>query len=176
MQPRRRVDSHMAPPGRPRIERPQRTNRRPTSRWRLYLTADMVNAYREGDWWALEVPDAEVFTQCRRLDQAATVAREAIALKYDVPEDDILIGAVNADIGDDIAGLRAESRQKALAAEEVSRQAAALARRLVAEIRSRGYSLRDTATMLDLPHQRVARLEADTDRSSVNLEPTLICW
>ena len=131
------------------------------------MTAYTVNAYREGDWWALEVPDAEVFTQCRRLDQAATVAREAIALKYDVPEDDILIGDVNAEIGDDITALRTESRQKALAAEEASRQAAASARHVVAEIRSRGYSLRDTATMLNLSHQRVAQLEADTDRSSI---------
>lgn len=131
------------------------------------MTAYTVNAYREGDWWALEVPDAEVFTQCRRLDQAATVAREAIALKYDVPEDDILIGDVNAEIGDDITALRNESRQKALAAEEASRQAAASARHVVAEIRSRGYSLRDTATMLNLSHQRVAQLEADTDRSSI---------
>jgi hypothetical protein len=131
------------------------------------VTAYTVHAYREGDWWALEVPEAEVFTQCRRVDQAASVACEAIALKYDVPEDDILIVEVTADIGDDITALRNESRGKALAAEEASRQAAALARHLVAEIRSRGYSLRDTATMLNLSHQRVAQLEADTHHNAV---------
>lgn len=131
------------------------------------MTAYTVYAYREGDWWALEVPDAEVFTQCRRLDQAPAVAREAVALKFDADEDDILIVDVVADIGDDIEALRAESRQKALAAEEASREAAASARNLVAEIRSRGYSLRDTATMLHVSHQRVAQLEADIKRSSV---------
>ena len=40
---------------------------------------------RSAKWWAISVPKVKgVHTQARRLDQAAAVAREAIALVLDV--------------------------------------------------------------------------------------------
>lgn len=47
-----------------------------------------VNAIRTRKWWALEVPDVpRAMSQTRRLDQADSMIREALALVLDVPED-----------------------------------------------------------------------------------------
>ena len=46
------------------------------------MTTHLVNAHREGDWWALsiDVEHREIWTQCKRLDQAEEVAREALTM------------------------------------------------------------------------------------------------
>ena len=47
----------------------------------------LVEFERSGDRWALRVPDLPgVFTQTRRLDQAAAMARDAIAAMLDVDQ------------------------------------------------------------------------------------------
>jgi predicted RNase H-like HicB family nuclease/bifunctional DNA-binding transcriptional regulator/antitoxin component of YhaV-PrlF toxin-antitoxin module len=53
-------------------------------------------ATREGGWWSIEVPEIPgVFSQARRLDQAEYMARDAIALMLEVPEDsfDVVVEA-----------------------------------------------------------------------------------
>ena len=48
----------------------------------------IATARRSGDWWAIEVPGVQgVHSQAKRLDQVESMAREAIALMLDVPED-----------------------------------------------------------------------------------------
>lgn len=43
---------------------------------------------REGAWWWIEVPDVKFgFSQAATYDQLGPMAREAIALCLDVPED-----------------------------------------------------------------------------------------
>lgn len=47
---------------------------------------------RSGSWWAVSVPELRgVHTQARRLDQAETMAREAIALLLEFPEDSFTV-------------------------------------------------------------------------------------
>lgn len=47
-----------------------------------------ARAVRRGRWWAIEVPEIPgVFSQARRIDLVEPMAREAIALMLEVPED-----------------------------------------------------------------------------------------
>jgi predicted RNase H-like HicB family nuclease len=55
-----------------------------------------VTAACEGGWWTIEVPEIPgVFSQARHLNQAEEMARDAIALMLDVPEDsfDVVVEA-----------------------------------------------------------------------------------
>jgi predicted RNase H-like HicB family nuclease len=48
----------------------------------------MALATRDGEWWAIEVPAVDgAFSQARTLEQVPAMAREAIALMLEVPED-----------------------------------------------------------------------------------------
>lgn len=49
------------------------------------MTSYTAICRRSGSWWAVSVPDLKgVHTQARRLNQAAAMTREAIALMLDV--------------------------------------------------------------------------------------------
>lgn len=125
-----------------------------------------ATAVRSGRWWAIEVPDVSgVYSQARRLDQVGAMAREAIALIQDVPEDsfDVIvepqIGALG-DLGRAIEdALRA--RQAAEQAQEVSSTAM---RHAVSEIRSSGYTARDAGMLLGVSNQRISQIERSGGR------------
>jgi predicted RNase H-like HicB family nuclease len=60
-------------------------------------TAYSARAVRSGDWWAITVDELKgVHSQARRLDQAATMAREAISLFLDVAIDSFEVTVVPA--------------------------------------------------------------------------------
>jgi predicted RNase H-like HicB family nuclease len=123
-------------------------------------------ARRSGDWWAITVPELKgVHTQVKRLDRAAIVAREAIALFLDVP-----ISSISVNLRPDVppvvtAALRA--REKADEAEDSAAAATRLAaRRLIAD----GMTVREVAQLLKLSPQRIsqiARVSAPTDFAGV---------
>jgi predicted RNase H-like HicB family nuclease len=49
-----------------------------------------ATAHRSGDWWAIEVPEVRgVHTQVKRLDQAAAMAADAVALMLEIDPADI---------------------------------------------------------------------------------------
>lgn len=123
------------------------------------ITTYRASAIRSGDWWAIEVPDVAVHTQAKRLDQAANMAREAIALVLDVDE-------VGIDVEVDVdhhwlneAGLMLDDWDQARAdARLLKADADAAARQTARYLRWDGYSMRDIAKLMDVSFQRVHQL------------------
>jgi predicted RNase H-like HicB family nuclease len=122
-------------------------------------TTYTASAERSGKWWAVKVPDVPgAFTQGRNLKEAAEMAREAVALLLDLPEEQIEIDlipelprATTAALEDFQA--RRAARESAEEAERTAQEAAA--RALVADA---GLSVRDAGVILGISHQRVAQL------------------
>ncbi len=119
----------------------------------------VVNARRTGDWWALEVPGVPgAFSQCKRLDQAADLAREAIALVLDVPE-----GAIDVDVQPQLPTEAREVVERLHVArrqqEEASRQAQELAVDAIKDlVSSCRLSYRDVGHIVGLSHQRISQV------------------
>ena len=120
-----------------------------------------VTAVRRGRWWAIEVPELPgVHSQARRLDQVDAMAREAIALNLNVPEDSFDLAAQTdlASLGQLQASIEAALDARAAAAVAQDSASAAM-RRAVAEIRSSGYTSRDAGMLLGVSNQRISQIE-----------------
>jgi predicted RNase H-like HicB family nuclease len=120
-----------------------------------------VTAARSGRWWAIEVPELRgVHSQARRLDQVEFIARAAIALMLDLPED-----AFDLTIEPDLTSLGAlqaaieEALQAREAAELAQDRASTAMRHAVGEIRSSGYTSRDAGMLLGVSNQRISQIE-----------------
>jgi predicted RNase H-like HicB family nuclease len=114
---------------------------------------------RSGDWWAIDVPAVRgVFSQARHLSGVEPMARDAIALMLQVPEDSFDVVVVPQLPGDVSAEVDA-ARELRESAERQQREATAattaVARKLVEQHRLR---LRDAGRILGLSHQRVHQL------------------
>ena len=109
------------------------------------------------DAWLVDIDGMDdVHTFGRNLDEAATNAREAIAVTADVPESAVEL-AERIDVADvDVAEL-SRLRDQALEAHEIY-----LARQRAAALRltEAGVSRRDAARLLGVSHQRVQQLVA----------------
>ncbi|MBW1601348.1 hypothetical protein JJV70_04360 [Streptomyces sp. JJ66] len=116
-----------------------------------------VTARRTGDWWALEVPELPgVFTQAKRLDQAETVASEAIAVMLDVAPGDVRVEVepvLSRDAREALAHLAAA--RAAAADAVVGEKSAALE---AAAVLTRELSQRDAGRLLGVSFQRVSQL------------------
>ena len=95
-----------------------------------------VTAYRSGKWWALEAPRVRgALSQCRRLDQAETMIREAIATVLDVRDDSFDI-SLDVQLPGDVRRL-VDGVADARAQQEVADQAARRAMQATAASSSR---------------------------------------
>ena len=121
-------------------------------------------AERSGKWWAVELPEVPGgYTQGRNLKEAAEMAREAVALLLDLPEEEIEIdlqpklpeGTIAA-----LSDFRARRLQRE-EAEEAERDAQVAAAQALTDA---GLSVRDAGVVLGISHQRVAQL-APSSRS-----------
>ena len=120
-----------------------------------------VVAVRTGRWWAIEVPEIRgVFSQARRLDQVESMAREAVALMLQVPEDsfDLTIEPDFASLGSLQATIE-DALKAREASERAQDQASAAMRHAVGEIRSLGYTSRDAGMLLGVSNQRISQIE-----------------
>ena len=113
---------------------------------------------RSGRWWAISVPELKgVHTQARRLDQAAAMAQDAIALMLDADPASVQV-EVRPEIPDPVSRAL-DARRAARQAEEAAEQAtAAAAGALLAE----GYTVRDAGALLHLSPQRVSQIASAT--------------
>jgi predicted RNase H-like HicB family nuclease len=120
-----------------------------------------VSAVRSGRWWAIEVPELHgVFSQARRLDQVESMAREAIGLMLQVPEDsfDVVVEPNLNSLGGVGHAVEAalRERERANAAQDTASTAM---RHAVSEIRSSGYTSRDAGMLLRVSNQRISQIE-----------------
>jgi predicted RNase H-like HicB family nuclease len=118
-----------------------------------------VQCRRVGDWWAIDVPDVpRLHTQARRLDQVESMAREAIALLLDIPEDSfdlVLKPVLPRPLQAEVARVR-RLREKA---ESIQREATAASADVVLDLASKGHlTVRDIGRILGISHQRVDQL------------------
>jgi predicted RNase H-like HicB family nuclease len=117
-----------------------------------------VRARRVGAWWALDVPDAPgVHTQVKRLDQAESMARDAIGVVLDISPATFevvvlpMIPEPMREIVEEATAARSTAAQAQETAARLTRQAA---RQLVEE----GLTVRDAGVLLGVSHQRIAQL------------------
>jgi DNA-directed RNA polymerase specialized sigma24 family protein len=134
-----------------------------TGRPRTYRAA----ARRSGQWGAVTVPELRgVFTQARRLDQAAEMAREAVALYLDVGPGNvhIVVEPVLPDrAADSVAKLQRARLQAQRASDELAAAQAAAVRELVGVER---LSNRDAAAVLGISHQRISQLSRSAHQAA----------
>jgi predicted RNase H-like HicB family nuclease len=127
-------------------------------------------AERSGDWWAVSVPEVRgVFTQARRLEQVAPMAREAIALLIDAPEDTIEV-EVDVKLPDNVEADRERVRDLRGMIDTVTAQyreaLAALTDELTSQI---GLSMRDAAELAGVSFQRVSQILSEPPIQSLTV-------
>ncbi len=121
-------------------------------------------ARRSGGWWAIEVPELPgVFTQARRIDGAAPMAREAIALFLDVPPADVEV-RLRPELRDELRGSVDAARSERDRAERAQREASTALRASARQLAAEGLTTRDIGVLLGLTHQRIAQLLREPDR------------
>ncbi|WP_009475913.1 hypothetical protein [Rhodococcus sp. JVH1] len=121
-----------------------------------------AHAVRIGEWWTVDVPEVDgLFIPAKRLDQIPAMVADAAALLTEVAADQVEV-TLDYDLGDP-AVLRniAEAKQRSAEAQRAVEKASRLSRALVHDLRARGLSVRDVATILEISHQRVAQLDKE---------------
>ncbi|MEY4296422.1 MAG: hypothetical protein RL016_268 [Actinomycetota bacterium] len=118
-----------------------------------------ANAYLEGKWWMVEVPELNGLTQARKLTEVTQMTRELISAQLDIPIDsfelEMTIERVNdLDIADRVAKIQAE-KARAL---ELERQATAEAQELARELADAKLTVREIGVILGVSHQRAHQL------------------
>lgn len=117
-----------------------------------------VRATRSGRWWAIEVPEVPgLFSQARRLSEAAEMATDAIALMLDVDPSTFEVEIVPV-LDPDVSRRVERSRALLHQAKEVRNSASAAARDAARALLASGLSQRDAAEVLGVSFQRVSQL------------------
>jgi hypothetical protein len=136
-----------------------------------------VKVWQEDDWWLARVVGASegadpsplnALTQARALPKIESMARDLVATILDAKESsfDVTLDYV---LTDDVNNLLCQARGARAwldAAQELWQDRSAMAAKALA---NQGYSLRETATLLGLSHQRVDQLLGGTERESSNI-------
>jgi hypothetical protein len=135
-----------------------------------------IKAWQEDDWWLVRVvaasEDADTtplnaLTQARSLARIESMGRDLIATILDAEDDTFDIEVEYVLTGDAGELVRQAKRARAWldAAQDLWQEQSTMAARTLAD---KGYSLRETATLLRLSHQRVDQLlgsRADHEQS-----------
>ncbi|GAA0734252.1 type II toxin-antitoxin system HicB family antitoxin [Dactylosporangium roseum] len=111
---------------------------------------------RSGDWWAITVPEVKgIHSQVRRLAEAETMVREAIALFLDVAPASftVTVRPEVPDVEDVLDALRA--RQEA---QQADRRAAEATKKALDRLIADGMTVRDAGRVFDLSPQRVSQI------------------
>jgi hypothetical protein len=114
-----------------------------------------VRLHRIGRWWAVDVPALAVYTQCRTLDEAEDMARDAIAGALGVPPETIGVDLVVPEVASLLRRV-VEARQRRAAAADAEEQTVADAVRALLE--DLGVSQGDACRLLGISHQEASQL------------------
>jgi predicted RNase H-like HicB family nuclease len=118
-----------------------------------------VTARRTGDWWALEVPDVPgAYSQCKRLEQAPDLAREAIALVLDKDDADIDV-TVEPQLPAEMTELVDSIHQAREAMEKMVREVQQVQVTAIHDLVNQCHlSYRDVGQIVGISHQRVSQV------------------
>lgn len=124
---------------------------------------------RDGDFWFVKARDLDrVFTQVRRLDQAAEAARDVTALMLDVPPDSF---EVTLRLTGEHAAAANQVRHARWQVRDAQSYLAATTEQVARTLAADGMSLRDIAIIVNLSHQRVAQILGDAaSTETTNIE------
>lgn len=116
-----------------------------------------ANAYKQGKWWMVSIPEIDGLTQCKNIEQIPAQAADLAAISLDVPADQVAI-KVSYRLPED-ASAAAESwhqaqRQLTAAKTDAEQRFADYARTL----KSEGYTLKDIGTLTGYTFQRIAQI------------------
>jgi predicted XRE-type DNA-binding protein len=123
-----------------------------------------VTARRSQGWWALEVTgdglDYPAYTQTRRLDQAEGMARDLLALHFDISAADVgeleIMPVLDTALADELTQTRHAREQ----ADKLRADATAQTRLTAQHLREQGLAQRDISILLGVSHQAVSQLLA----------------
>ena len=123
-----------------------------------------VTARRSGGWWALEVTgnglSYPAYTQARRLGQAEAMARDLLALHFDISTHEVgtveIVPVLDAPLTEEVSRTRRAREQAEKVRADATNQTRMTARRL----RDQGLAQRDISLLLGLSHQAVSQLLA----------------
>lgn len=117
-----------------------------------------ARAVRSDGWWAIEVPEVEgVFSQARRLDGVAAMARDAVALMLDVDPATI---EVEVQVETDHDAEVAAALEAKAAAETAQADASAKMRQAITALLADDLTVRDVGAVLQVSAARVSQLSS----------------
>ena len=123
-----------------------------------------ATARRSQGWWALEVTGSGLthpaYTQVRRLDQAADMVRDLLALHFDIDPADAgtieIQPVLEVALADEISKTRRVRQQ----AEQLRVDAVYLSRQTARRLKAQGLPQRDISILLGVSHQAVSQMLA----------------
>jgi hypothetical protein len=118
-----------------------------------------ANAYLDGKWWMVEIPDLNGLTQARRLTEVSEMTRDFIAATLDIPLDsfelELRIERVHElDIAARVARIQAEKEQAAALEKAAMDESRALAH----DLAKQSLTVREIGVILGISHQRAHQL------------------
>ena len=117
-------------------------------------------AKREDGWWIISVPELDVVTQARRIDQIEHMARDLIAAWLEVDYDEVAV-TVDLRIPREWSAEAEIVRRAQEVAALANAEAAKAARRAAKRLHAQGLTVRDIGKILDVSPQRVSQLLKD---------------
>ncbi len=118
-----------------------------------------ITVTRDGRWWMIEVPELDLLTQARRVDEVAEQARSLISIALDLAPSEVVLGNVHYAVDDhDISNVVSGVEQARAAAREAEEQAQKQTRAAVDQLVKSGVPLRDIGSLLQLSYQRVGQI------------------
>ncbi len=124
------------------------------------MTTYIVTAVPWEHGWELHVEGVGV-TQVRVLEKAGQQVRDLIETMTDEPVSDNATITIRPDLGDDLDHEIENVRAFVERAQRESQKAAEASRHLTRELRSRGLSVSDIATLMQISRGRVSQLAAE---------------
>jgi hypothetical protein len=120
-----------------------------------------ANAYLDGKWWMVEIPELNGLTQARRLTEVTQMTRDFIGVTLDIPVDSFEVEMTiervqDLDIAARVAKIQAEKAQAA----ELERIATQEAQALAQELANKNLTVREIGVILGVSHQRAHQLIA----------------
>ncbi|MGV0646475.1 HicB family toxin-antitoxin system [Mycolicibacterium sp. XJ2546] len=121
-----------------------------------------IEVTRDGRWWMVHIPEIDGLTQARRLSEAATMAREYIALDQNLPYDEINVETASVRMDQpefrELLDAARSIRNRRAHAQELEQEALRDAREYAHWLTTYGVPVRDIAELLDISPQRVSQL------------------
>lgn len=114
---------------------------------------------RDGNWWMIEIPEIGYTTQAPSLAEVEEMARSLVSGATETSPDSFELD-VNFDLGDldQAVKMFMQARERENAAREELDRAASSRRKAAGDLRSRGLSVADAASLLGVTPSRVYQL------------------